>query len=174
MIVRDGDWRSGVEIAVIQDMTKKRGRKPIAKKDRKDQLVQTRVPGDLSETLREAAKQRRVSVSQLIRNVLEDTFDLVDNVVGEAVQLSQTVRRDAMRIAETAKGRGRRSSGPPGAGDPLAAIDAWQEVLLNRDVVCAQCARLVEKGEKAAFGVSSDPSAPKLWLCAVCAGTLAP
>jgi len=172
MIVRDSDWRSGVEIAVIPDMTKKRGRKPIAKKDRKDQLVQTRVPGDLSETLREAAKQKRVSVSQLIRNVLEDTFELVDNVVGEAVQLGNTVRRDAMRIAESAKGRGRRTT--PAAGDPLADVDAWHEVLLNKDVVCAQCARLVERGSKAAFGVGSDPTAPKLWLCAVCAGTLAP
>ncbi|HEX9101344.1 MAG TPA: hypothetical protein VF997_04035, partial [Polyangia bacterium] len=92
-------------------MTKKRGRKPIAKKDRKDQLVQTRVPGELSETLREAAKKNRVTVSQLIRNVLEDTFELVDNVVGEAVNLGNTVKRDALRIAESAKGRGKRQ--PP-------------------------------------------------------------
>jgi len=163
-------WQTGAELAVIPDMTKKRGRKPMAKRDRKDQLVQTRVPGELSETLREAAKQNRVTVSQLIRNVLEDTFDLVDNVVGEAVQLGHSVRRDALKIAESAKGRGRRPS--PSAGDPLADVEAWQEVLINKDVVCAQCARLVGRGEKAAFGVSSDPAAPKLWLCAVCAGRL--
>ena len=164
-------WQTGAELAVIPDMTKKRGRKPIAKRDRKDQLVQTRVPGDLSETLREAAKKNRVTVSQLIRNVLEDTFDLVDNVVGEAVQLGHNVRRDALKIAESAKGRSKRPS--PSAGDPLAEVEAWQDVLLNKDVVCAQCARLVERGSKAAFGVTGDPAAPKLWLCTVCAGTLA-
>ena len=167
------DWRTGREIAVIQDMTKKRGRKPIAKADRKDQLVQTRVPGELSETLREAAKKNRVTVSQLIRNVLEDTFELVDNVVDEAVHLGNTVRRDALRIAESAKGRGKRASSPAGS-DPLAEVDAWQEVLLNKDVVCAQCARVVTRGSKAAFGVGSDSTAPKLWLCAVCAGSLTP
>ena len=165
------DWRTGREIAVIQDMTKKRGRKPMPKRDRKDQLVQTRVPGDLSETLREAAKQKRVSVSQLIRNVLEDTFELVDNVVGEAVHLSSQVKRDALRIADSAKGRGRRP--PAGSGkDPLADIDAWQGVRLNKDVVCAVCARLVPRGEQASFGVGGDPDAPKVWLCASCTAKL--
>lgn len=148
-------------------MTKKRGRKPIAKKDRKDQLVQTRVPGELSETLREAAKKNRVTVSQLIRNVLEDTFDLVDNVVGEAVNLGQTVKRDAMRIAESAKGRGKRPAGP-GDADPLADVEAWQEVRVNREVVCAQCARVIDRGEHAFFGIGSDPAAPKVWLCSAC------
>jgi hypothetical protein len=132
--------------------------------------VQTRVPGELSETLREAAKKKRVTVSQLIRNVLEDSFDLVDNVVGEAMQLGNTVKRDALRIAETAKGRGRRT--PAASLDPMAGVEAWQEVLLNKDVVCAQCARLVPRGERAAFGVGGDAAAPRVWLCAVCAARL--
>lgn len=166
------EWHLRSEIAVIPDMTKKRGRKPIAKADRKDQLVQTRVPGDLSETLREAAKKNRVTVSQLIRNVLEDTFDLVDNVVGEAVQLGNTVKRDAMRIADTAKGRGRRTAIATRESDPLAGVEAWQEVMLNRDAVCAQCARLMSRGERAAFGVGGDPAAARVWLCASCAAKL--
>ena len=163
------EWRMRQEIAVIPDMTKKRGRKPIAKADRKDQLVQTRVPGELSETLREAAKKNRVTVSQLIRNVLEDTFELVDNVVGEAVHLGNTVKRDALRIADTAKGRGRRSGA---ALDPMAAIEAWQQVLLNKDGVCAQCARVVPRGEQAAVGIGGDPGGPRIWLCASCAAKL--
>jgi hypothetical protein len=150
---------------------KKRGRKPIARSDRKDQLVQTRVPGELSETLREAAKQKRVTVSQLIRNVLEDTFDLVDDVVGEAVHLGSAVKRDALRIAETAKGRGKRKASSASL-DPLADVEAWQPVRLNRDVVCAQCARIAGRGEQAAFGIGGDPTDPKVWLCASCAQKL--
>lgn len=164
------DWHPAAEIAVIRDMTKKRGRKPIAKRERKDQLVQTRVPGELQETLREAAKKNRVTVSQLIRNVLEDTFELVDNVVGEAVHLGNTVKRDALKIAETAKGRGKRNASAE--DDPLAGVEAWQEVRINRDVVCAQCARLVTRGEEAAFGIGGDPMAPRVWLCASCADKL--
>jgi hypothetical protein len=153
-------------------MTKKRGRKPMAKRERKDQLIQTRVPDELSLTLREAAKQKRVTVSQLIRNVLEDTFELVDDVVGEAVSLGATVKRDALRIADSAKGRKRSAAAARSDADPLEGVEAWQEVRLNKDVVCAQCARIVPRADRAAFGVGGDPGAPKVWLCAACAARL--
>ena len=50
-------------------------------RQRKDRLIQTRVPQNLESTLKDEARKRRLSVSHLIRNVLEDTFNLVDNVV---------------------------------------------------------------------------------------------
>lgn len=78
---------------------------------RKDRLIQTRVPQDLESTLKDEARKRRLSVSHLIRNVLEDTFSLVDNVVSEvdrvvhdSVGVAQTLRRDARRLAATARG----------------------------------------------------------------------
>ena len=166
-------WRSGQKLAVIPNMTKRpprRGRKPIPENERKDQLVQTRVPGELSQTLRAAAKKNRVTVSQLIRNVLEDTFDLVDNVVADAVSLGQGVKRDALRIAETAK-TGKRSVAAP-LTRSLDGVDAWQEVLLNRDVPCARCSEALSRGDKALFGVGSDPDAPRVWLCRSCAAKL--
>jgi hypothetical protein len=136
----------------------------MAKAERKDRLVQTRVPGDLDDTLREAAKQKRVTVSQLIRNVLEDTFNLVDDVVASSVSLGQTVRRDAQRIAESAQGRGRARP-----DDALRQVVAWQEVTANRDAACARCARTLGRGEKSMLGLSSDPRAPRVWLCLSCA-----
>ncbi len=143
---------------------KGRGRKPMADAERKDKLVQTRVPGDLDETLREEAKKKRVSVSQLIRNVLEDTFDLVDNVVAETVSFGQTVKRDARRIAESAQGL--RSSPPP-----VHAIDtvyAWQRVILNRPGVCENCGKSLAKGADGMVGLNEDPSAPPVWRCLSC------
>lgn len=151
-------------------MTKKLGRKPLPKRERKDQLIQTRVPDELSLTLREAARHKRITVSQLIRNVLEDTFDLVDDVIGDAMQLGATVKRDSQRIADSAKGREKRRA--PAEPDPMAGVEAWQEVRLNKDVVCGQCARVVPRGERAAFGVGGDARAAKVWLCAVCAARL--
>lgn len=101
---------------------------------RKDRLIQTRVPQDLESTLKDEARKRRLSVSHLIRNVLEDTFNLVDNVVVEvdrvvtdSVEMAKTFQRDAQRLAATARGETahRKSTSPPDAGsDSLVGGDA--------------------------------------------------
>jgi len=139
----------------------RRGRTPLPEGSRKDHLVQTRVDGELDEALRDAARQRRVTVSQLIRNVLEDTFQLVDNVVADAAQLTATVKRDARRVADAARGR----------RDPLASVEAWQEVVLGKDQRCARCATVLPRGERALMGVT-DESGPRPWLCAACGDAL--
>jgi len=79
-------------------------------KDVKDRLIQTRVPERLENVLREEAQKRRLSVSHLIRNILEDTLDLVDTVVsgaedfvGGSVEFAEQVKRDAGRIASSAR-----------------------------------------------------------------------
>jgi hypothetical protein len=135
---------------------KRRGRAPLAAGERKDKLIQTRVDEELDETLREAAKRERVTVSQLIRNVLEDTFDLVDNVVSEATHLGRTVKRDAQRIAASARGAARSER---------AAVDAWQDVVLARDAICAECSKKLPAGETAQAGLMRDPSATRLFRC---------
>jgi hypothetical protein len=85
-----------------------RHRKPP--RQRKDRLIQTRVGEELESTLKEEAARRRLSVSHLIRNLLEDSFTLVDNVVENvdglvqgSIDLAGQVRRDAQRIATRAK-----------------------------------------------------------------------
>lgn len=129
--------------------------------ERKDRLVQTRVPEGLDETLREAARKSRVSVSQLIRNVLESTFDLVDNVVTHTTGLTADVKRDARRIADSATGR-----------KTLAKVYAWQDVVINRDTSCSNCKRHLAKGQRGMIGLQDDATAAKLWLCPTCAGAL--
>ena len=83
-----------------------RKRRHSTRRDLKDRLIQTRVPESLENKLKKEASRRRLSVSHLIRNVLEDTFDLVggvvaevDNIVQDSVGLADQVRRDAGRIA---------------------------------------------------------------------------
>ncbi len=87
---------------------------------RKDRLIQTRVPQDLESTLKDEARKRRLSVSHLIRNVLEDTFNLVDNVVlevdrvvSDSVEMAKTLQRDAQRLAATARGETAHRETPP-------------------------------------------------------------
>jgi hypothetical protein len=80
------------------------------RKELKDRLIQTRVPQGLESTLKEEAEKRRLSVSHLIRNVLEDAFHLVGDVVSSAgriaedsVELAGQVAEEANRIAKTVR-----------------------------------------------------------------------
>ena len=77
----------------------RRGRRPAPENERKDRVIQTRVPQDLEDSLRHAAERERVTVSHLIRNVLEDSFRLVDGIVADSSQLVDNVARDARRLA---------------------------------------------------------------------------
>lgn len=164
---------------------------------RKDRLIQTRVPSVLESTLKEEARKQRLSVSHLIRNILEDTFHLVDNVVVEvdnivndSVGLANQLRRDAQKLAANARGlRGAAEANPDEAKsgetgtaeatpsptparDPLGHIFAWNPVVLNRGEQCSKCATSVAKGHEAFVGMSDDPSQPRAWLCADCADQL--
>lgn len=129
-------------------------------RERKDRIVQTRIPGELEDALREAAEQQHVSVSQLIRNLLEDTFHLVDNIVADSAGLMDSITRDAQKLAASARGR------KPVAGKQ-ESVDAWQAVVLNREAHCAVCKRTLAAGSQAWQGSGAHLSAP-VWRCDSC------
>lgn len=177
-------------------------------RQRKDRLIQTRVPQNLESTLKDEARKRRLSVSHLIRNVLEDTFNLVDNVVTEvdrvvadSVGMAQTLKRDAQRLAATARGQTAHRSVPSesksepadgetaasgavsGSGAPapteptspnpaaLTNVYGFQELLLNRPAVCASCGVAIPRGERAFLGMTDTPG-PRIWVCQDCVDAL--
>jgi hypothetical protein len=79
--------------------------------DVKDRLIQTRVPERLESVLKDEAQKRRLTVSHLIRNMLEDTFDLVGSVVAgagdiakDSAAIAEQVAHDAGKIAATVRG----------------------------------------------------------------------
>jgi hypothetical protein len=164
---------------------------------RKDRLVQTRVPRDLETRLKREARRRRVSVSQFIRNVLEDTFDLVDGVLGsvddivtESKEFASQVRRDAAHVASAARRRtgarrdqpGRREAAAPppvpadaeaeesrAASDAeLAEVQAWNPVILNRSIHCSRCGDRMARGERGYAGLSEAGDRAPAWLCHHC------
>ena len=165
----------------------RRGRRPAPEAERKDRVIQTRVPRDLESTLRDAADRQRVTVSHLIRNVLEDSVNLVDNIVADSTSLVANVSRDARRIAAAAAGRGTDGTAETGEADeefiPVArggeqasalmdSVDAWQDVLINRPGRCVQCGVYISRGERAFRGLTTEPAAPVVWLCPDCSQSL--
>ncbi len=152
---------------------RRRGRKPAAAEERKDRVIQARVPEDLETTLKQAAEKRRMSVSHLIRNVLEDTFTLVDNIVADSSALVEQVSRDAKRVAASVRGEGETGKEATDSAAPkelLDSVDAWQDVIVNKPGHCIECNRELKRGQRAYRGLSplQEPGTPAVWLCTDC------
>ena len=154
--------------------------------ERKDYLIQARVPRDLDEVLKKDAKRRRLSVSHLIRNVLQDTYELVDGViedvdqlVQDSVELTGRVTRDAKHIAQSASALGARKNkdktrarAAPDFDARTADIYAWQAVVLHRSAHCERCTRELERGDAAHLGLCQTPATLPRWLCPDCLAKL--
>ena len=146
-------------------MAKTGGRSGRSSRATKDRVLQARIPENLDEELRGRAEQLGLSVSSIVRNVLLNTFDLVEGVVSDSAQLAQVVQ-----------GREPRTAAPP----PATATDTpaspgvvgWQEAVLNQNGVCEQCNAILVKGERAAVGIPVQ-ARPAL-LCLDCLAALAP
>ena len=146
-------------------MPGRRSGKGTRRPARKDRLIQTRVPRRLEETLKHEARRRRVSLSHLIRSIVEDSLRLVDDVVSDSVTLARNVRRSARRLA--AAGLGEDASRPDRAR-ALSHVYAWSEVVLHRSARCDSCDAEIGRGERGYTGLSDDRGAPRAWLCRRC------
>jgi len=73
------------------------------------------------------------------------------------------VRRDALRIRDSAQGLARSST-----GKSFEDIEVWQSVTLQGATRCADCKEPINLGESAMMGYSSDPSVRPVWVCMNC------
>jgi hypothetical protein len=161
---------------------------------RKDRLIQTRVPKQLETTLKEEARRRRLTVSHLIRNMLEESFQLVDGfvadvdqIVNDSAKLARNVSRGARRVVEAGRpeevdaerpeesedgGPGEidtaRAEPPERAEEDLSHVYAWNEVVLHQPVVCSVCATEIARGASGHAGLSDEPGKARAWLCSEC------
>lgn len=124
-------------------------------KEKKERVIHARVPEDLDDEIRKKADGLGVSVSNLVRNILQNTLGLVEGIVADSTNIARAAR------GESAPGA---ASTPP-AGEPK--ILGWQEAVLAVNAVCEKCNTLLPKGTSAGIGIADRPGKPQ-FLCTSC------
>jgi hypothetical protein len=77
------------------------------RRQRKERVLHTRISDDLDEALQDAARRLRVPVSNLVRNVLEDVFDVVEAVTENVGGFVEDVVEEAQDLGRRWEGRWR-------------------------------------------------------------------
>ena len=116
--------------------------------ERKEKVIHTRVSEGLEEEIRERASRLGVSVSNLVRNVLQNTFGLVEDVVADAANISRSARADDRRRASPGE-----AADPRTADAPPRRVLGWQEAVLSLNALCEACNAILPRGTRAAIAV---------------------
>ena len=137
----------------------------------KDRVLQARIPEQLDDELRTRAEDLGLSVSTIVRNVLLNTFDLVEGVVSDSSQIARVLTGGRDSSASPHPGAPTTEQGRAPATADVSPEDAdellgWQEAILNKNAVCDECNAILKKGERAAIGLPISPR-PVL-LCLQC------
>ncbi len=150
-------------------------------------MLHTRISEHLADDIRRMAEDLRVPVSNLVRNVLEEAFSVVERVTDNVGELIEDVIDEAEaardRIHRRSRRKGRRREAPPPASpepaEPSAAtgsreraefsdVVGWQPVILNRTRSCVDCGTALDVGERSFVGLTQDGLSPHT-LCRDCA-----
>jgi hypothetical protein len=116
---------------------------PPNDRPRKERVIHTRVPESLDDEIKQRATDLGLSVSNLVRNILQNTFGLVEGIVQDSA--------DIARSARGAAASGRRAAEPE-PGRPGAVL-GWHLALLNVNAVCDMCNAILARGMRAGIGV---------------------
>ena len=131
---------------------------------RKERVLHTRVPESLDRHLKTRARGLGLSVSTVVRNVLLNTFGLVEDIVTDSTNIALALTGED--TSADGVGRRRRENLPAGDHAPNDVV-AWQEAVLNVNAVCEQCNAVLLKGARAAIGVR-ERTGPRTILCQRC------
>ncbi|HYB12351.1 MAG TPA: hypothetical protein VEG67_02700 [Myxococcota bacterium] len=122
--------------------------------DRKERVITARVPEALDSAIRHHATSLGLSVSNLVRNVLQNSFGLVGDIVA-----------DSAEIARLARGERPRSATHPlvlATPPANARVLGWQGVRLAVNAVCEVCNAVLPRGSQAVVGVVEGAGAVPL------------
>ena len=115
------------------------GRADRPEKERKDRVLQARVSPSLYNHLVAQARRLRVPVSNLVRNILEDSTRMVENIVDGGIEIAEAL------------GRGMDE-------EDLSSVLGWQPMIANKRLACSHCGHPIEKGSEAFMSVGAPGS----------------
>jgi len=130
------------------------------------------------------AEDLRVPVSNLVRNVLEEAFsvveavsenvgDLIDDVVDEAERTRHRIRRRRRNAHHRSRRRfedapnGEEMTHTPVDRQPFPDVIGWQPLILNQAKACADCEEPIEIGERG-FAGTTAAGIGAVYLCRDC------
>ena len=122
---------------------------------KKPKVIHARVSDKVDDALKDRAERLGVSVSNLVRNILQNTFGLVENIVADGA--------DIARSANPPESPTEDSAGTPSAPSPQ--ILGWQEAILALNALCQRCNAILARGTRAAIAVPTQAGA---FLCLEC------
>jgi hypothetical protein len=141
-------------------------------------VLHTRISEQLADDIRQMAEELRVPVSNLVRNVLEEAFSVVESVSDDVGDLLEDVIEQAERASDRLhhfrRRRGERvdpeeERRPADDGEPRAfeEVEAWQPVILNATRRCDGDGREMRRGEQAFLGLTAS-GLSDTYLCPPC------
>jgi hypothetical protein len=151
---------------------------------RKERVLHTRVSEPLAEDIRRMAEDLRVPVSNLVRNVLEEAFsvveavsenvgELIDDVVDEAERTRDRIRHRRKNVRHRERRRSRHAARgedlehEPMPRQPFPQVVGWQPLILNQLKACADCEEPIEPGERGFAGMTAA-GLGEIYLCRDC------
>jgi len=119
--------------------------------ERKERVLHARIPESLDEEIRENAARLGLSVSNLVRNVLQNAFGLVEDIMADGAAIARSATR---------------GSEPPKSGEKSRTI-GWQEGVLSVNAVCERCNEILARGNRAMIGIVEGTGARPI-RCSTC------
>jgi predicted DNA-binding protein len=143
---------------------------------RKERVLHTRVPAVLDQELKRLATSLRVPVSNVVRTILEDAVQTIDQV-GRAAEdgvrdVAERLSKGRERLKHKAEdAREEAAEGEHGGTAPVAPLQGvigYQPMRLARAEVCCLSGRVLQPGEEVFLGIR-DGVGPRVIIGAECA-----
>ncbi len=130
----------------------------MSPEEKKEKVLHTRIPESLDDQIRQQAASLGVSVSNLVRNVLQNAVGLVGDIVADTANIAQTVSGEDKAAAATSA---------PAAGAREPQVLGWQKAITNINSVCDACNTIIPKGTEAAIAMV-EAGAVRVVRCLEC------
>lgn len=126
---------------------------------KRERVIHARIPESLDDEIKRKASDLGVTVSNLVRDVLENAVGLVEAIVSDGAQVARAARGESLK---------RRSARRHEGGGQVVG---WQVAILNVNAVCEACNCILPKGTQAGIGIVDE--GPRPFRCESCLASIA-